>query len=352
MRPPEGSFIWPQGVRIVLSHEVRLLLFGVPALLVCLVGVVLSLVYRKRCPKAATFALIGCGTGILIEAVFPFIHGYIYDLVLMREGDVLPMREGREWGALVLTIVETLWTLLFLTAEALVIAGVFVGRGASPAAGNVADTAITENAFAPPLQPHRATLVLLLGILSLIVCAPLGIAAWIMGSNDLAAMRSGRMDRSGESVTAVGQILGIIGTVFFALGIVGALVVAPGLASWENPVVDYLFHQLNYLVPNLLVYSFGMDVSIAYRKRCPKPAMFALVGCGFAFLKNALVPVIQGFIIASPELGGDQRDQWFFIVAIVGTRVWAAAFSMVLAGVFVGRKAPSATAGLGEKGTA
>ena len=76
--------------------------------------------------------------------------------------------------------------------------------------------------------------------------------------------------------------------------------------------------------------------------------MFALVGCGFAFLKNALVPVIQGFIIASPELGGDQRDQWFFIVAIVGTRVWAAAFSMVLAGVFVGRKAPSATAGLAD----
>jgi hypothetical protein len=180
----------------------------------------------------------------------------------------------------------------------------------------------------------------LLGILSLIVCAPLGIAAWIMGSNDLAAMRSGRMDRSGESVTVVGQILGISGTVFFALGIVGALVVA----SWagqipksDNPVVDYLLHQLNYLVPNLLVYSFGMDVSIAYRKRCPKPAMFALVGCGLAFLQNAAVPVIQGFIIASPELGGDQLDQWFFIVAIVGTLVWAAAFSMVLAGVFVGR---------------
>ncbi|GIW79665.1 MAG: hypothetical protein KatS3mg105_1472 [Gemmatales bacterium] len=72
------------------------------------------------------------------------------------------------------------------------------------------------------VQPHRGTLVLVLGILSLVVCAPLGIAAWIMGSNDLAAMRAGRMDPSGESMTQVGYVLGIIGTVFFGIGIVAA----------------------------------------------------------------------------------------------------------------------------------
>jgi hypothetical protein len=38
------------------------------------------------------------------------------------------------------------------------------------------------------LQPHRGTAVLVLGILSRVVCAPSGIAAWVMGSNDLAAM--------------------------------------------------------------------------------------------------------------------------------------------------------------------
>lgn len=87
----------------------------------------------------------------------------------------------------------------------------------------------------PRLLPHRATLVLVLGILSLVVCAPIGIAAWIMGKKDLAAMRAGYMDPTGESTTQVGYILGIIGSVLFGLqillgclwvGIFGAALVA------------------------------------------------------------------------------------------------------------------------------
>src|SRR5262249_21073957 len=33
--------------------------------------------------------------------------------------------------------------------------------------------------------PHRGSLILTLGILSLVVCHPLGLFAWIMGNNDL-----------------------------------------------------------------------------------------------------------------------------------------------------------------------
>lgn len=69
------------------------------------------------------------------------------------------------------------------------------------------------------VEPHRGTLILVLGILSLLLCAPIGIAAWIMGSSDLAAMRQGRMDRSGESITRVGQVLGIVATVLMAIGV-------------------------------------------------------------------------------------------------------------------------------------
>lgn len=70
------------------------------------------------------------------------------------------------------------------------------------------------------LQPHRGTLVLVLGILSLIVCQPLGIAAWVMGNGDLAAMNAGTMDPTGRSTTEAGRILGIIATVLMALGVV------------------------------------------------------------------------------------------------------------------------------------
>ncbi len=72
---------------------------------------------------------------------------------------------------------------------------------------------------AASIQPHRGTLILVLGILSLVVCNLLGIFAWIMGRNDLAAMRAGRMDRSGQTMTNIGQILGIIGTVLIGVSV-------------------------------------------------------------------------------------------------------------------------------------
>ena len=58
-------------------------------------------------------------------------------------------------------------------------------------------------------------MVLVFGILSLVVCAPFGIAAWTMGGRDLAAIRSGRMDPAGKDMTQIGYILGIVGTVIF-----------------------------------------------------------------------------------------------------------------------------------------
>lgn len=67
-------------------------------------------------------------------------------------------------------------------------------------------------------EPHRGTLVLVLGIMSLVICAPLGIAAWVMGNNDLAAMRRGDMDRSGEGTTQAGRICGMIASILMMIG--------------------------------------------------------------------------------------------------------------------------------------
>ena len=60
------------------------------------------------------------------------------------------------------------------------------------------------------LAPHRGGLILVLGLLSWIGCPLVSFAAWIMGSHDLREMRAGRMDRSGESATLAGMILGMI----------------------------------------------------------------------------------------------------------------------------------------------
>jgi hypothetical protein len=67
--------------------------------------------------------------------------------------------------------------------------------------------------------PHRGSTILVLGILSLVVCGPvLGPIAWIMGNQDLAEIRAGRMDPEGEGSTNAGRICGMIATI---LGIVG-----------------------------------------------------------------------------------------------------------------------------------
>jgi predicted Zn finger-like uncharacterized protein len=68
--------------------------------------------------------------------------------------------------------------------------------------------------------PHRGTLILVLGILSIVCMHILGPVAWILGNNDLKEIRAGRMDPEGESNTNIGRILGIVGTCLLGLGVV------------------------------------------------------------------------------------------------------------------------------------
>ena len=79
------------------------------------------------------------------------------------------------------------------------------------------------------MLPHRGTTVLVMGILSLVICAPLGIAAWIMGKGDLAKIDAGQMDPSGRGTTQAGVVLGIIGTVLLALQVVGGILIVAGM---------------------------------------------------------------------------------------------------------------------------
>src|SRR5262245_43765223 len=60
------------------------------------------------------------------------------------------------------------------------------------------------------VNPHRGGLILVLGLLGFMTCPIFSLMAWVMGSHDLAEMRAGRMDRSGEGLTQAGQVLGMI----------------------------------------------------------------------------------------------------------------------------------------------
>jgi predicted Zn finger-like uncharacterized protein len=97
-------------------------------------------------------------------------------------------------------------------------------------------------------EPHRGTLILVLGIISVVLstlmfCSvgftgliglPLGITAWVMGRRDLRKMREGRMDREGNGFTQAGLICGIIGAILGSIGVLCFLV-----------YVGYIFTMVN-----------------------------------------------------------------------------------------------------------
>lgn len=98
------------------------------------------------------------------------------------------------------------------------------------------------------MKPHRGTLILVLGILSIVLCAICGPIAWIMGNGDIREMKAGRMDPEGMGLTTAGKICGIVGTVFMILGLiyivvmflfVGAVAVggAAGAAGSRTPFI-------------------------------------------------------------------------------------------------------------------
>ena len=73
------------------------------------------------------------------------------------------------------------------------------------------------------MRPHRGTLILVFGILSIVCCFIFGIIAWVMGNGDLREMNMGRMDPSGRGLTQAGKICGIIGIVLIILQIVAGI---------------------------------------------------------------------------------------------------------------------------------
>ena len=98
------------------------------------------------------------------------------------------------------------------------------------------------------MKPHRGTLILILGILSLVVCGFFaGIPAWIMGSKDLKEMNAGIMDPEGRGITTAGKICGMISCIMTIVAIVVSIIVSVivvslysgpsdgGPSEWESP---------------------------------------------------------------------------------------------------------------------
>lgn len=71
-----------------------------------------------------------------------------------------------------------------------------------------------------PGDHPSGTVVLVLGILGLLVCGPLGIVAWVMGNNALKEIDDSSAVYTNRGTVQAGKILGIIATILMILGIV------------------------------------------------------------------------------------------------------------------------------------
>lgn len=88
----------------------------------------------------------------------------------------------------------------------------------------------------PYPEQSQATTILVLGILSIVCCGLLGIAAWIMGNNELKAIDEGRRPPENRGTANAGRICGIVGVALSAIGIIFGILAIAG--SLTMPFID------------------------------------------------------------------------------------------------------------------
>lgn len=79
-------------------------------------------------------------------------------------------------------------------------------------------------------EHSQAVTSLVLGIVGLFIPL-LGPFAWKFGHDEIKAIDAGRRPPNGYGMATAGRILGIIGTVFLVLGILGLLLVIPAVVT-------------------------------------------------------------------------------------------------------------------------
>jgi Mn2+/Fe2+ NRAMP family transporter len=79
---------------------------------------------------------------------------------------------------------------------------------------------MTDGQYQGYQEESRATLSMVLGILGLVLCGIVAPFAWAIGNSEVKAIDAGRRNPENRGTAQAGKILGIVGTVFLALGVV------------------------------------------------------------------------------------------------------------------------------------
>lgn len=74
-----------------------------------------------------------------------------------------------------------------------------------------------------PVDHPKGITILVLGILSIVCCSPLGIVAWLMGNTALKEIDAEPGRYANRQIVQIGRILGIIGVVLLVLSVIWLL---------------------------------------------------------------------------------------------------------------------------------
>ena len=90
--------------------------------------------------------------------------------------------------------------------------------------------AAAHGGMAGPVDHPKGMTVLVLGILSIVCCSPLGIVALVMGNNALKEIDAQPGRYGNRQIVQIGRILGIVGIVLLVLGLIWVVFLG-GLAA-------------------------------------------------------------------------------------------------------------------------
>ena len=109
---------------------------------------------------------------------------------------------------------------------------------------------------------------------------------------------------------------------------------------------QYVLQQLGYAAPLLIVYLVGIILAAVFVRKYPFPALLALAGCLILSLNILALTMTQGYFInARIESGWTvaHYSQMTMIVSAVGAVFRALGTALLVAAIFIGRKAKPAS---------
>ena len=103
----------------------------------------------------------------------------------------------------------------------------------------------------------------------------------------------------------------------------------------NQDLVSFIWQQLPYRLPGMLVYFTGIGLSLAWMQRCRKPAFLVLIACTTMFALSIIGMILFYFMIQNQ---GQNIDDWWMIISVASSCIEAGAMAFLFWAAFAERQ--------------